>query len=151
MLFAQKTKGYFVELNDHAIMIARTSAPTAPFTVEELRECPINDAAALDAVLSQLQPKKGPGGYVQSTVGVYPARRIVRRHTLELKRVKEPGYMAEICTQQFRIDQDKYVLTLLNSSDGSEFDSSKIGQKDVVFCGMPAEDADAIQSSLLQN
>jgi Tfp pilus assembly PilM family ATPase len=59
--------------------------------------------------------------------------------------------MAEICTQQFRIDQDKYVLTLLNSNDGSEFDSSKIGQKDVVFCGMPAEDADAIQSSLLQS
>ena len=151
MLFAQKTKGFFVELNDHAIMVARTSAAAAPFTVEEMRECPVNDAAALEALLSQLQPKKGPSGYLHSTVGIYPTRRLVRRHTLELKRVKEPGYIAEICSQQFRIEHDKYALALLNSTDGGEFDSSKIGQKDVVFCGLPSEDADATQTALLQS
>ena len=151
MLFAQRTKGFFVELNDHAVMVARTSAPTAPFTIEEMRECPVNDAAALEAILTQLQPKKGPSGYIHSTVGIYPARRLVRRHTLELKRVREPGYIAEVCSQQFRIEQDKYTITLLNSTDGSEFDSSKIGQKDVVFCGLPTDDADSTQTSLLQS
>jgi hypothetical protein len=151
MLFAQKTKGFFVELNDHAIMIARASASVAPFTIEEMRECPANDPAALEAILTQLQPKKGPSGYIPSTVGVFPPRRLVRRHTLELKRIKEQGYIAEICSQQFRIEQDKYSIAILNSTDGSEFDSAKIGQKDVMFCGLPAEDADSIQTSLLQS
>jgi hypothetical protein len=151
MLFPQKTKGFFVELNDHAIMVARTSAPTVPFTVEEMRECPTNNAAALEAVMAQIQPKKTPSGYLHSTVGVYPARRLVRRHTLELKRVRESGYVAEICTQQFRIEHDKYAISLLNAIDGTEFDSSKIGQKEVMFCGMPAEDTTAIQSALLQS
>src|SRR5687768_16271079 len=114
MLFAQKTKGFFVELNDHAVMVARTSAPSAPFTIEEMRECPINDAAALAAMIAQVQPKKSPSGYLHATVGIYPGTRLVRRHTLEMKRIREPGYIAEICTQQFRIEYDKYAIALLN-------------------------------------
>ena len=62
MLFSQKPKGFFVELNDHAILLARTSAPTAPFVIEDMRECAPNDPAALEAVISQLQPKKSPSG-----------------------------------------------------------------------------------------
>jgi Tfp pilus assembly PilM family ATPase len=111
----------------------------------------VGDAAALDAIPTQLQPKKTPSGFLHATVGVFPARRLVRRHTLELKRVREPGYVAEICAQQFRIEHDKYALTLLNANDGLEFDSSRIGQKDVVFCGLPTEDAATVQSALLQS
>lgn len=151
MLFAQKNKGIFVELNDHAILVARTSAPTAPFTIEEMRECPINDAAALEALMAQVQPKKSPSGYLHATVGIYPASRLVRRHTLELKRIKEPGYIAEVCSQQFRVEYEKYVIALLNANDGAEFDTSKIGQKDVMICGLPSEEAAAVQSSLLQS
>jgi hypothetical protein len=151
MLFSPRTKGYFVELNDHAVMVARTSALTAPFVVEEMRECPVGDGAKLDALLSQLQPKKSPSGYLHAVVGLYPARRLVRRHTLELKRVREAGYIAEVCTQQFRIEHEKYVISLLNAADGTEFDPAKVGQKDVVFCGLPKEDAAAAQSALLQS
>jgi hypothetical protein len=151
MLFAQKNKGFFVELNDHAVMVARTSAPVAPFAIEEMRECPVKDRAALDALLTQLQPKKSPSGYVHASVAVYPERRLVRRHTLELKRIREPGYIAEICSQQFRVEHDKYSLVLLNANDGMEFDPTKIGQKDVVFCGLPTEDASATQTALLES
>lgn len=150
MLFSQKNKGYFVELNDHAILFARTSAPTAPFAIEDLRECPPNDAAALTAAIGQLQPKRNPTGYLHATVGIYPARRVVRRHTLELKRVKEAGYLAEVCSQQFRIEEDKYSLAILNATDGTEFDLAKGGVKDVMFCGLPIEDASAAQTSLLE-
>src|SRR5215207_11360936 len=104
MLFSQKTKGFFVDVNDHSMMFARTSAPTAPFVVEELRECALNDTAALGAVISQLQPKRSPTGYLHATVGVYPASRLVRRHVLEPKRIKEAGYLTELCSQQFRIE-----------------------------------------------
>ena len=150
MLFSKKTKGFFVELNDHAIMVARTSAAVPPFTVEEMRECAPGEAAALADCLNQVQPRKSPSGYLHATVGVYPPKRIVRRHTLELKRVKEPGYFPEVCSQQFRIEQDKYSIALLNANDGGDFDAAKAVQKDVIFCGMPSEDALAIQNSLLE-
>ena len=151
MLLSQKTKGFFVERNDHAVTLARTSTPAAPFVVEEMVECPPNDAAALEQAIKQLQPKKSPSGYLHATVGIYPAKRVVRRHALELKRVKEPGYLAEVCTQQFRIEQDKYTIAILNSTDGSDYDPAKPGaQKDVVFCGLPNEDVEASQAALLQ-
>lgn len=150
MLFSQKTKGYFVELNDHAVLLARTSTPGAPFTVEEILECPPGDHAALDAALNQIQPKKSPSGYLHATVGIYPGKRLVRRHSLELKRIKEPGYLAEVCTQQFRVEQDKYTIAILNATDGNDFDVAKGAQKDVMFCGMPTEDVNGLQTSLLE-
>lgn len=150
MLFSQKTKGFFVELNDHAVLLARTSSPVAPFTVEDMREAAPNDAAALEDAINQIQPKKSPSGYLHATTGIYPAKRIVRRHSLELKRVKEPGYFAEICAQQFRIEQDKYTLAILNSNDGSDFDVAKGVQKEVIFCGMPTDEVNAAQAGLLE-
>jgi hypothetical protein len=151
MFFSQKTKGFFVELNDHGVMLARTSSPVAPFMVEELAECPPNDTAALEAAITQIQPKKSPSGYLHATVGVYPAKRLLRRHSLELKRVKEPGYFAEVCSQQFRIEQDKYAIAILNASDGSDFDIAKAVQKDVLFCGLLTDEANNAQTWLLEN
>ncbi len=150
MFFSSATKGYFVELSEHAILLARTSAAVPPFTVEELRECPPGDAAALSEAIAQLQPKKSPSGYLHATVGIYPAKRLVRRHALELKRVKEPGYFAEVCSQQFRIEPDKYRISILQSADGADYDVAKATQKEVLFCGLPAEDAEAAQQSLLE-
>jgi hypothetical protein len=150
MLFSQKTKGFFVERNDHAVMLARTSAPTAPFTVEEMVECPANDAAAFEQAIKQLQPKKSPSGYMHAKVGLYPTKRLIRRHSLELKRVKEAGYFAEICTQQFRIEQEKYSIVILNAMDGSDYDPTKGTHKDVVFCGLPSEDLLNVQTELLR-
>src|SRR4051812_300105 len=150
MFFAQKTKGFFVEINDHGVMLARTSAPDVPFAIEDLRECPPNDPAALEEAINLIQPKKNPSGYLHATVGLYPGKRLVRRHTLELKRVKEPGYLSEVCSQQFRIEQDKYAISLLNSNDGTDYDLGKATQKDVLFCGMPADDVSNTQAMLLE-
>ena len=49
----------------------------------------------------------------------------LRRQTLDTKRVKEPSYFNELYSQQFRIEPDKYTMMVLNSADGSEYDSSK--------------------------
>src|SRR4051812_24701486 len=150
MLFSQKTKGFFVEQNDHGILLARTSTSAAPFVVEDMVECPLGDAAALEAAINQIQPKKSPSGYLHATVGIYPPKRLVRRHSLELKRAKEPGYFAEVCSQQFRIEADKYAIAIVNASDGSDFDVAKGVQKDVVFCGLLTEEVNAAQASLLE-
>jgi hypothetical protein len=149
MIFSSATKGYFVELSEHAILLARTSAAVPPFTIEDMRECPPDDTALLAEAIAQLQPKKAPSGYLQATVGIYPPKRVVRRHSLELKRVKEPGYFAEVCSQQFRVEPDKYRIAILNANDGSDYDVTKAVQKDVLFCGLPSEDVEAMQQSLL--
>lgn len=151
MLFSQKTKGFFVDLNDQGVMLARTSQPTLPFTVEEMFECPAKDQAALEAAINQIQPKKSPSGYLHATVGISPAKRLVRRHTLELKRVKEPAYFPEVFSQQFRVEQDKYSIVILNANDGTDYDLAKAAQKEVLFCGLPTEDANTIQSGLLES
>jgi hypothetical protein len=151
MFFSQKTKGFFVERNDHTVMLARTSAPVAPFTIEDLRECPANEPAALEEAINQIQPKKNPSGYLHATVGVYPGKRLVRRHSLELKRIKEPGYIAEVCAQQFRIEQDKYTIALLNATDGSDYDLAKSIQKDVLFSGIMSDDIVSLQNALLED
>lgn len=149
MLFSQKTKGFFVELNDQAVMLARTSAPTLPFTVEDMRECPPNDHGALAEAIKQIQPKKSPGSLLHAVVGVYPAKRLVRRHALELKRLKETGYLPEVFSQQFRVEQDKYSIAILNANDGTDYDLNKAANKDVLFCGLPADDINSIQETLL--
>jgi hypothetical protein len=149
MLFSKKNKGFFVELNDHAVLLARTSEPHLPFAIEEMQECAPNDPAALAEAIRRIQPKKNPSGYLHATVGVYPGKRLVRRHALELKRVKEPNYFSELFTQQFRIDEEKFTVAILNATDGGDYDLAKAAQKEVMFAGMLNEDIIALQDSLL--
>ena len=149
MLFSKKNKGFFVEVSEHAILLARTSAPQLPFTIEEMQECAPNDPAALAEAIRRIQPKKNPSGYLAATVGVYPAKRLVRRHSLELKRVKEPAYFAELLTQQFRIDEEKYTVAVMNADDGADYDVGAASQKEVVFAGMLNEEVITLQESLL--
>jgi hypothetical protein len=150
MLFSKKTKGFFVELNESSVLIARTTSDSTPLEIEELKECALGDEAALAEAIRLIQPKKAPSGYLHSVVGVYPARRLVRKHTLELKKMKEAGYLADVFTSQLRIEQDKYTLAMLNATDGADYDLAKANQKEVIFCGVPNEDITATQEGLLK-
>jgi Tfp pilus assembly PilM family ATPase len=150
MLFSKKTKGFFVELNESSVLIARTTSDSTPLEIEELKECALGDDAAVAEAIRVIQPKKSPSGYMHSVVGVYPARRVVRKHTLELKKMKEPGYLADVFTSQLRIEQDKYTLAMLNATDGADYDLAKANQKEVIFCGVPNEDITSTQEGLLK-
>lgn len=150
MLFAAKPKGYFVEQNDQVTLLARTSAPKPPLVVEHLGECATSDDNALRDLLGQLQPKKAPSGFVNASCGVYPARRVVRRATLEPKKLKEPGYLAEVLSTQMRVEPDKYTVHVLNAPDGTDFDPARQAQKEVLFCGVATEDVGATQQWLLE-
>jgi|UniRef100_UPI004049D4DB hypothetical protein len=92
MLFKAKLKGFFVEKGPHSVLLARTSSPEAPMVVEEVRECASGDVAALAAAMTELQSKKSPSGYMQAVCSIYTPKRLVRRVTLELKRLKDPAY-----------------------------------------------------------
>jgi hypothetical protein len=149
MFFSSKSKGYFVEMSDYGCLFARTSSTDAPLVVEQVDECPPNDAAAFAEALKRLQPKKSPSGYMHSVCGIYPPKRVVRRASLDQKKVKEPAYFGEVMAQQFRIEPEKYAMAVLNSTDGVDYDVNKAVQKEVLFCGLPAEDIVKTQDDLL--
>lgn len=147
-LFASKSKGYCIEFGEQTISLARMSQAEAPLVVEEIKEFAANDTTGLKEYL-RTAPGKGPTNYIHARCGISPAKRIVRRHTLDLKRIKDEAYLNEIYTQQFRIDPEKYKMAILNSADGSEYDETKGNLKEVLFCGMPADEIDSLQDSLL--
>ncbi len=149
MFFSKKTKGYFVEMNENSVLLARTSSATAPMEIEELRECTLGEQAGITETLRQLQPRRPPSGYLHAVVGTYPPRRVIRRHSLELKKMKEQGYMADVFTQQLRIEQDKFMIAMINAGDGADYDLGKANQKDVIFCGAPNDDISSTQDTLL--
>jgi Tfp pilus assembly PilM family ATPase len=74
---------------------------------------------------------------------------LVRRATLDLKRVKEAEYMNELVSSQFRVEPNQFALALLNASDGFDYDFSKAAQKEVVVCGLPSDEIIEMQDALL--
>lgn len=149
MLFSKRTKGFFVEMNENSVLLARTSSISAPMEIEELKECPLGEQSVVTETLRQLQPRRPPSGYLHAVVGAYPPRRVVRRHTLEVKKMKDQGYMADVFSQQLRIEQDKYTIAMINATDGADYDLVKSNQKEVIFCGAPNDDISAVQEKLL--
>lgn len=149
MFLAKKTKGFCVEVGEYSTLVARLSQPRAPYIVEELKEFPSTDAAAITEWIKGTEGK-GSTGYAHATCAIYPVKRIIRRHTLDLKKIKEPAYFSEIYTQQFRIEPEKYTVKALNPDDGSDYDLIKATQKEALFCGLPSEEIIAIQDKLLE-
>lgn len=149
MFFAKKSKGFCVEIGEYSTLIAKLSQPDAPYLVEELKEFPSTDTAAISDWIKSTDGR-GSTGYAHATCGVYPNKRIVRRHTLDPKKVKEPAYFSEIYTQQFRVESEKYTIKALNPDDGSEYDLVKASQKEALFCGMPSEEIITLQDKLLE-
>lgn len=148
MNFAKKTKSFCVEFGEQSVLLARLSQEEPPLVVEELKEFAVADKAGLAAYLKEVEGK-GPTGYAHACCGSYPLRRLVRRHTLDLKRVKEPAYFNEVLSQQFRVEPEKYSTKLINADDGGEYDSARGVQKDVLFCGLPSEDVLEMQDALI--
>lgn len=112
-------------------------------------ELPTSDPAAIMEWV-KASAGKGSTGYAHATCGIYPQKRIVRRHTLDLKKIKEPAYFNEVYTQQFRIEADKYTVRALNHENGSDFDMAKASQKEVLFAGLPSDDIITAQDKLLE-
>lgn len=149
MLFPAKTKGFYLERNEFGVTFARTSTSGAPMVVEDIRECAVGDAEAMAAICADFRPKKASSAYLMATCGVSPEQRVVRRATIDPKKVREEGYLNELVSSQFRIDAGAYTLSLLNAGNGLEFDMGRATQKDVVFCGLPSADIISMQDGLL--
>ncbi|MDP2138758.1 MAG: hypothetical protein Q8J74_12990 [Candidatus Didemnitutus sp.] len=149
MLFGTKTKGFCVEFGEQTVLLARLSESQVPMVVEELKEFSISDSDGLANYLATCEGK-GPTGFAHAKCSVLPARRLIRRHTLDLKRLKEPTYLNEVIAQQFRVEAEKFTTLMLNPADGTEFDATKSSQKEALFCGMPTEEIGMWQEKFLE-
>ena len=148
MLFSNKTQGYFVEVNNYGVLLARTSAKSGPMLVEALKACPSADADGIVAAVKEMQPKR-TGSFMHAQCGIYPAKRLIRRASMDPKRYKEDGYLNEVVSSQFRVDPEKYTLAVLNPSTGSDFDLARSTEKDGLFVGLPNDDVEEAQKQLL--
>lgn len=54
---ATDSTGYFIELGENNLIIARINLSQRPHTVEELREVWLGDAAAVDGLLAEIRPE----------------------------------------------------------------------------------------------
>ena len=149
MFFSAKSKGYFVDFSEHSVLLARTSSEEAPFVIEEILECVPGDSGQLAESLRLLQPAKSQSGYVHAVCGLNTPRRVIRRVTVEPKRLKEPAYLNDLTAQQLRIEPDKYTLVALNPANGSDYDMLKGIQKDMLIAGFLAADLGLSQDELL--
>ena len=150
MLLSKKTKGFFIEVNDHSVLAARTTSPAAPLVIEELRSCGVADDKALAEILAELQGKRtGQKSYMHATCGIYTPKRIIRRAALDSKRFKDPGYLNEVLVAQARVEPDKYTMSALTAKTGVDFDLNDPTQKESLFAGMLTEEVTAVQKKLL--
>ncbi len=149
MFLPKKAKNFFIDSNDHVVLLARASKGSAPFVVEEVLECAPNDDQSFQEALRAVQVGKVPSGYLHAACGVNSPRRVVRKVTLETKRLKEAGYLNEVVTQQMRVEPDQYALAILNAANGTDYDLVRGGQKEALMCGLPTADVHHAQDALL--
>jgi hypothetical protein len=149
MFFTAKSKGYFVEINENAVFLARTSTAEPPFVVEEIIDCAPGDLEILTGRVNELKQGKAASGYLSAVCGINPARRLVRRISLEPKRLKEPTYLNELIVQQLRIEPDQYAMAALSPTQGTDYDMLKCVEKDMLICGLPNADRISLQDGLL--
>src|SRR3990172_9804309 len=69
---SKKTKGSFIEINEHTVLLARTSSPDTPMVVEDLKHLPAGDNEALQGAIKELMEKRSASGYMHSCCAVYP-------------------------------------------------------------------------------
>jgi hypothetical protein len=110
---------------------------------------PAGDEAAWREAFGQFLPKKSSNALLQAVCGIHPSRRILRRVTLDLKLAKDPAYLNDLVSSQFRVDPAQYALTMLHPFEGTEYDPGKATQPEVAICGLPTEEVTAAQTALL--
>jgi len=126
-------------MNENSVLFCPDNLSCGATEIEELKECALGTRRHRGHAEAP-SARGNPKGYMHAVVGVYPPRRVGAQHTLEIKKMKEANYMADVFSQQLRIEQDKYTVAMINSVDGTDYDLARAMQKEVIFCGAPNDD-----------
>ncbi|MCC5807042.1 MAG: hypothetical protein JJU00_12005 [Opitutales bacterium] len=151
-MLSRKAKGLFIEVGEFSVQVAKTTSLTPPCAVESVESFSLSGAWERLSRLTEEMSGTGSGGkLVQAHCAVYPPSRFVRRHTVEsAAKAKDPAYLGNVLSQQFKIDTATNVAAVLNAVDGSEFtlERSIAQQKELVFAGSVKAEFDKLQESL---
>ena len=150
MFFASKPKGLFVEFANHTRRVVRANVAIAPMVIEEVAECDEADTEGWAQIIEHFLPSKAPHGLLPAACGVSPVKRLVRRATIEPKKLKEGNYLSEFAGAQFRIQPDNYTLAMISSTRGTPYDMAAAQEKDVVIAGLAKEAITETQVFLLE-
>lgn len=148
-MLGSKPKGLFFNLVGETALLARTTSLTPPFTVEELAEIPIANAADASAAIRAFAGVRG-SGYVPACCAVYPPNRLVTRVSVDPRRVRDEGYLDSVVAEATKVDPTLYNFFSLSLADGVETSRLKNFPKDVLVCGAPAAQLAAAQERLLE-
>lgn len=143
------TKGLFVELSEYSLLAARTSRLKPPFTIEAVEECTLTeDEQIQNWIVNFMGLNKGQ--FCNAVCGVYPPNRLIRRSSLENPaKAKEPSFLPEYLQQQFKVDVATHAIAVLNAVEGSEFNIEKGFSRELIFCGAPQDEFQAVQDRLV--
>jgi len=150
MLFASKPKGVFIEFTDHSRRVMRANSHTAPMVIEAFAECEVDDDEGWDQIVEHFLPKNAPNGLLQASCGIYPVKRLVRQAEIDVRKVKEDGYISEFAASQFRIDPATYSLAIVNAQNGADYNMAEPSENQVIFAGMPNETIREEQDHLIE-
>lgn len=153
-MISTRSKGLFVEAGTFSLLSATTSSMSAPMTIDQLFEAPVQDDwSSFQGHVESLLGGKGQR-FVPCHCGVYPKSRYFRRFTIEsASKAKEGNFFRNVITDQLRIDPDKHVSAVFNASTGSQFNIEKPmgSQKEVLIAGLGLADRDEEQSRLVEH
>lgn len=111
-------KGYFVELNNFSILLARSSALRSPFMIEDIREVPLDNKAGLEEAVQAIFPETKSG-----TSNVFAALR-PKQHGFylssadEAKKVTTLAAIPEILAEPALASFSPCEFTAVYSRDG---------------------------------
>ncbi len=81
-MISSKGKGVYLEVNEHSLLVARTSSFNTPLTIEGVREFSLEDRGVLADEFRQFTGTR-QGNYAVARCGVFPEGRVVSRTSLE--------------------------------------------------------------------
>jgi hypothetical protein len=148
-MISSKGKGIFLEVNEHSLLVARTSGFSTPLTIEGVREFSLEDRVALADEFRQFTGTR-QGTYATARCGIFPDGRIVSRTSLDPKKARDTTYLQDLLASQLKIDLKEFLLYLLGAADGAEAGADNIIPREAIVCGAPQTEIQSIQDNLLE-
>ncbi|RKX31293.1 MAG: hypothetical protein DRP71_13675, partial [Verrucomicrobia bacterium] len=148
-MISSKGKGIFLEVNEHSLLVARTSGFTTPLTIEGVREFSLEDRAALSDEFRQFTGTR-QGTYAVARCSVYPEGSVVSRTSLDPRKARDASYLQDLLASQLKIDLKEFLLYLLGAGDGVEAGSDAVFPREAIVCGAPQTEIQLIQDNLLE-
>ena len=113
---ATDSTGYFIELGENNLIIARTNLSQRPRTVDELREVWLGDNAAVDGLIAELKPA-GTTGKAVTLLRLKPRAAILADSALAQK-VKTAAAAEDLLKEKLGADYTSASWAWAASKDG---------------------------------